>query len=200
MLDVFHLDAGVIVPILQAVPLNPLFQSLNQLLVSRSEGKNLRLRLRANPLWIRMAPHLLQRQLSNLVENAIKYMNKSGVLVLARARDETVWFDLCATRIGIAPDRMAYIFDAFDKVNNPGRDRTRGLEIGLSIVQCLSELVGHPVQVQSRPGPVNQFRVVIDMAVLQDLRCVRDSRVPVLFKPVAAETLLQTLASLRRTT
>jgi hypothetical protein len=42
--------------------------------------------------------------------------------------------------------------------------------------------------------------VVIDMAVLQDLRCVRDSRVPVLFKPVTAETLLQTLAPLRRTT
>jgi len=169
MLDVSLLDAGVIVPERQAAPLNPVFQSINQLFAARADEKGLQLRLRASPLWVRTDPALLQRLLANLVENAIKYTPRGGVLVVARARGSTVWIDVRDTGIGIAAEHVGAIFDEFYQVDNPGRDRTQGLGIGLSIVRRLSELLAHPVQVHSRPGRGSRFRVALSAAPAQAL-------------------------------
>ncbi len=168
MLDVSRLDAGVIEPQRQAVPLNPLFQTLNQLFASRAEEKGLQLRLRASPLWVCTDLPLLQRLLANLLENAIKYTEQGGVLVVARARGKKVWIEIHDTGIGMTPESLNYIFDEFYQVNNPGRDRSQGLGIGLSIVRRVSELLGHPVQVHSRLGRGTRFRVVIDAAPPQE--------------------------------
>lgn len=168
MLDVSRLDAGVIAPELQATPLNPLFQAVNQLFASRADEKGLQLRLRASPLWVRTDPQLLQRLLANLVDNAIKYTPRGGVLVVARERPDAVWIDVRDTGIGIAPEQVEHIFDEFYQVNNPGRDRTQGLGIGLSIVRRLSELLSHPVQVHSRPGRGSLFRLVLPATSAQE--------------------------------
>ena len=177
MLDVSRLDAGVIVPELQAAALNPLFQSVNQMFASRADEKGLQLRLRASPLWVRSDPQLLQRLLVNLVENAIKYTVHGGVLVVARSRGNQVWIDVRDTGVGIAPEHLEHIFDEFYQVNNPGRDRTQGLGIGLSIVRRLSKLLDHPVQVHSRAGGAggagsagsgSLFRAVLPAASAQE--------------------------------
>ena len=169
MLDVSLLDAGVIVPDLQATMLNPVFQQLNQMVTSRAEQKGLQLRLRASQLWVKTDQILLLRLLVNLVENAIKYTPHGGVLVVARAKGAYVWIDVCDTGIGIAADQMGPIFDEFYQVNNPGRDRAKGLGIGLSLVRRLGALLNHTVSVQSRSGHGSRFRVVIAMAPPQDL-------------------------------
>jgi signal transduction histidine kinase len=159
MFDVSLLDAGFIVPDPQATPLTPVFQQLNQLFASRAEQKGLQLRLRASPLWVKTDQHLLFRMLVNLVENAIKYTPSGGVLVLARARGDYVWVDVCDTGFGIAADQLEPIFAEFYQVNNPGRDRARGLGIGLSMVRRLAVLLDHPVTVQSRQGRGSRFRL-----------------------------------------
>ncbi len=159
MLDVSRLDAGVIVPDVQAVALNPLFQSVNQVFASLAEEKGLQLRLRASPLWVRTDAQLLQRLLANLVENAIKYTSQGGVLVVARTRGQVVWIDVIDTGAGIAAEHRDLIFQEFYQVNNPGRDRTQGLGIGLSIVRRLSALLDHPVELHSNPGRGSRFRV-----------------------------------------
>jgi CheY-like chemotaxis protein len=169
MLDVSLLDAGVITPDLQATMLNPVFQQLNQMFTSRAEQKGLQLRLRASPLWVNTDQNLLLRLLVNLVENAIKYTPRGGVLVVARAKGQHVWIDVCDTGIGIAADQMGSIFDEFYQVNNPGRDRTKGLGIGLSLVRRLGTLLNAPVSVQSRSGHGSRFRVVVAMAPPQDI-------------------------------
>jgi CheY-like chemotaxis protein len=158
----------VIVPAVQAVPINSVFQAVNQMFASRADKKGLQLRLRASQLWVRTDPELLQRLLVNLVENAIKYTPQGGVLVVARARAEAVWIEVCDTGIGIAPEHLAHIFDEFYQVDNPGRDRTQGLGIGLSIVRRLSVLLSHPVQVISRPGHGSHFRAVLTAAQPQE--------------------------------
>jgi len=159
MFDVSLLDAGFIVPDPQAMPLTPVFQQLNQVFAARAEQKGLQLRLRATPLCVKTDPHLLLRVLGNLVENAIKYTHKGGVVVLARARGQQVWIDVCDTGIGITADQLEPIFAEFYQVNNPGRDRARGLGIGLSMVRRLAVLLDHPVTVQSRQGRGSRFRL-----------------------------------------
>ncbi len=164
MLDVSRLDAGVIVPDVRPVALNPVFQAVNQVFASFAEEKGLQLRLRASPLWARTDAQLLQRLLANLVENAIKYTTQGGVLVVARARGEAVWIDVIDTGAGIAPEHQDLIFQEFYQVNNPGRDRTQGLGIGLSIVRRLSALLDHPIALHSKLNHGSRFRVKVPVA------------------------------------
>jgi signal transduction histidine kinase/CheY-like chemotaxis protein len=162
MLDVSRLDAGVIEPELQDIPLNAVLQALHPSFASRAEERKQQLRLRATPVWVRTDAHLLQRLLGNLIENAIKYTpTGGGVLVVARARGAQVWIDVIDTGIGISPEHADRVFDEFYQVDNPGRDRTRGLGMGLSIVRRLSLLLDHPVSLRSHPGRGSRFRVTV---------------------------------------
>jgi signal transduction histidine kinase len=106
-------------------------------------------------------PQLLHRMLSNLMDNALKYTTRGGVTVTARERGGAVWIEVRDSGIGIAPEQSSRVFEEFYQINNPGRDRSRGLGIGLSIVQRLSRLLGHPAQMHSRPGRGTFFRVVL---------------------------------------
>jgi signal transduction histidine kinase/ActR/RegA family two-component response regulator len=164
MLDVSRIDSGVIVPELQAVSLNAVFQQVNAVFSSLAEQKGLQLRLRASPLAVLSDPQLLYRILVNLVDNAIKYTARGGVLVAARARGAQVWIDVCDTGVGIAPEQQLHIFDEFYQVNNPGRDRSMGSGLGLSIVRRLGQLLDHPVGVHSRPRRGSRFRLSLPLA------------------------------------
>ncbi|MGN8081815.1 ATP-binding response regulator [Variovorax sp. 22077] len=164
MLDVSRLDAGVVTPDIAPVSLDALFRSLNHLFAARAEERQLQLRLRASGLRVRSDAQLLHRMLSNLVDNALKYTTRGGVSVRARARGDTVWIEVFDTGIGIAPEQQERVFEEYYQVHNPGRDRTQGLGIGLSIVRRLSQLLGHPVQLKSRPGRGSLFRLELPAA------------------------------------
>ncbi len=167
MLDVSRLEAGVVVPENQAMALEPLLQLLNNLFGSRAEEKNLQLRIRSSALWVRSDPRLLQRLLVNLVENALKYTNQGGVLVLARQRGDQVWIEVCDTGIGIAPEHTQAIFEVFFQVDNAGRDRAQGLGLGLSIVRRLTDLLGATLTLRSRPGRGTRFRLSLPLATAE---------------------------------
>ncbi|MDP9606299.1 UNVERIFIED_ORG: signal transduction histidine kinase/FixJ family two-component response regulator [Variovorax paradoxus] len=164
MLDVSRLDAGIVAPDLRALELDAMFLVLNQTFSAQAEQKGLDLRVRASGLWVRSDVQLLYRLLSNLIDNALKYTHKGGVSVTARARGEAVRVEVRDTGIGIATEQLERIFEEFYQVDNPGRDRARGLGIGLSIVKRLSRLLAHPVTVHSRFGRGTRFRLVVPAA------------------------------------
>ncbi|WP_245901427.1 hybrid sensor histidine kinase/response regulator [Simplicispira suum] len=169
MLDMSRLDADVVQPELNAVALRPMLQALNQLFASRTQAKGLQLRVRTTGLWVRTDPQLLQRLLANLVENAIKYTDVGGVLVLARAKHDEVWVEVVDTGRGIAPKNREKIFEAFYQIDNPGRDRNQGLGMGLSIVRRLSHLLHHPLHLTSRPGIGTRFRLKLPLASIPEI-------------------------------
>lgn len=164
MLDVSRLDAGDVTPARAVVPLNTVFNALSQTFAARADERGLQLRLRATPLWARTDPELLTRLVANLVDNALKYTPQGGVLVMARERGTEVWIDVRDTGIGIAAEHQAQVFEEFYQIDNPGRDRARGLGMGLSIVRRLSVLLDHPVLLRSLPGRGSRFRVVLPVA------------------------------------
>lgn len=167
MLDISRLDAGVITPEWQPVAVDTVFQSLNQSFFGLASEKDLQLRFRSSPLWVHSDPQLLLRLLSNLIDNAIKYTQHGGVLVLARSRGSEVWVEIFDTGIGIPAEQLARVFEEFYQVDNPGRDRAQGLGIGLSIVRRLSRLLAHPVTVRSQWGRGSVFRVRLPVAKAQ---------------------------------
>lgn len=165
MLDVSRLDAGAVQAQPRALAVHELFLSLHTTYSARAAEKGLQLRLRApGDLTVISDPKLLERLLGNLIDNAIKYTREGGVLVAARAgawrrHPGQVCFEVIDTGIGIAPEHQQRVFDEFYQVDNPQRDRSFGLGIGLSIVRRLSGLLAHPVLLESRPQHGTRFRV-----------------------------------------
>lgn len=161
MLDISKLDAGVIEPNLQPFPIRDLFRVLHMHCAGQAEELGLGLRFKAGGKVVMSDPHLLERVLSNLIHNAIRYTSEGGIVVVARTRAEAVSIEVWDTGIGIPPDELPKVFDEFYQVDNPGRDRSRGLGMGLAIVKRLVLLMGHQLEVSSTPGRGTVFRILI---------------------------------------
>ena len=174
LLDISKLDAGAVQVNLHATPLNAIFEQIRLAMVDAAAEKGLRLRVRPTTAWVRSDPVLLQRILQNLVANAVRYTQQGSVLLACRqhagsaesggggggrARIE-VW----DSGIGIAPEHQHQVFREFYQVGNAERDRTRGLGLGLNIVQRTAHLLGHPFTLRSRVGQGTRFSLEVPLA------------------------------------
>lgn len=182
MLDISQLDAGTLAVRTEAVALHPLLLALDSVFSSRAEQKGLELRLRPNTLWVRSDGVLLLRILTNLVDNAIKYTDRGGVLVTVRQRTDLVWLDVVDTGVGIAAADTEHIFDEFFQVNNPERNRARGLGVGLAVVRRLAQLLSHAIELVSRPGRGSRFRLCLPL-------CTAPQAAPLLPTATTAQAL-----------
>ncbi|MEY4140285.1 MAG: hypothetical protein RLZZ371_2467, partial [Pseudomonadota bacterium] len=59
------------------------------------------------------------------------------------------------------PEHQAAVFNEFYQVDNPARQRSQGLGLGLYIVQRSCQLLMHPVELSSRLGVGTRFRVKV---------------------------------------
>jgi signal transduction histidine kinase len=164
LLDLSRLDAGTVEVRLRNVALQSLFDRIAQDFFAEAAAKELRLRFHPTPLAVRTDPVLLERVLANLVSNAIRYTQHGGVLVGARRRGGRVFVQVWDTGVGIAADQRELIFDEFYQVSNPGRDRRRGLGLGLAIVRRLTSLLGLPLALRSEPGRGSCFELELPPA------------------------------------
>lgn len=164
LLDVSKLDAGVVTATTKAVALDALFDRLAYDFSPEALERGLKLSVLPARYVVSSDPVLLERILRNLITNALRYTTRGGIVVGARKRGERVAIEVWDSGPGIAPDDIERVFEEFYQVGNPERDRAKGLGLGLAIVRRLSQLLGHEVQVASRPGRGTVFRVLVDPA------------------------------------
>jgi CheY-like chemotaxis protein len=106
---------------------------------------------------------MLARLLGNLVDNAIKYTPSGTVLVCARHVTPGAWrIEVRDSGVGIDARHQAQVFEEFFQVDNPGRDRSRGLGLGLSLVASMAQVMGSRIQVRTAPGRGSTFSLVLD--------------------------------------
>ncbi len=105
----------------------------------------------------------LERLVSNLLGNAVKY-TPAGGRVVARLHGETGWvkFTVEDTGVGISPDHLPHIFDRFYRV--PSADPEKGLGLGLSFVTWIVKAHGGTVTVDSEPHKGTRFTVSLPAA------------------------------------
>ncbi len=168
LLDVSRLDAGIIQPRWQNFQLNDLFDRLYVDFSPLAQAKGLQLELpncqesyeavMCCEMVVFSDPFLLERMLRNLVSNAIRYTDQGKVAVRCACFADQVEISVHDTGIGIRPEVLEQIFEEYYQVDNPHRDRRKGLGLGLAIVRRVEELLGYRVQVESTPGKGSVFR------------------------------------------
>jgi signal transduction histidine kinase/CheY-like chemotaxis protein len=109
----------------------------------------------------------VQQIVWNLVSNAVKFTPRRGrvQVVLARAGSR-VQLSVADTGIGIAADKVPYVFDRFWQASAGGQRESTGLGLGLSICRSLVELHGGAIRAESAgPGRGATFIVEFPIAV-----------------------------------
>jgi signal transduction histidine kinase/CheY-like chemotaxis protein len=164
LLDISKLDAGVLTPSISDFPLDRLFRRIEATFVAAARDKGLRLRLVSTHAWVRSDFILLERILLNLVSNALRYTERGGVVIGCRPRDGRVRIDVCDSGIGVPEDKQRNIFAEFYQFGRGNQDRGSGLGLGLAIVDRLSGLLHHPIEVASHIGKGSRFSVSVPSA------------------------------------
>ncbi|MEN9866245.1 MAG: hypothetical protein RL748_1835, partial [Pseudomonadota bacterium] len=87
-------------------------------------------------------PQLFLRILRNLTDNALKFTERGQIRIEVRSDAHFVLVSVSDTGPGIDEAYFDKIFQEFYQIENPERDRTKGLGLGLSIVKRLTDLLG----------------------------------------------------------
>jgi CheY-like chemotaxis protein/anti-sigma regulatory factor (Ser/Thr protein kinase) len=132
-------------------------------------------------------PTLLELILRNLVSNAIRYTERGEVRVHCEAVADKLRIQISDTGIGIPVDEQQRIFEEFHQLNNPERDRSKGLGLGLAIVRRTADLLQHHLNVVSEYGSGSVFTLAVELGNGESAR--RDAA-PLIPEPMATDTPL----------
>lgn len=164
LLDISRLDAGVVTVARETVNLSQLFQQLRNEFASVATDRGLDWRVVESRLQVDSDPMMLKRVLGNLLSNAFRYTASGGVLLGCRRRGASVEIQIWDTGAGIPADRQAMVFEEFVQLQNPARDRTQGLGLGLAIVRRTAVLLQHPLKLVSVTGRGSMFSATVPIA------------------------------------
>jgi signal transduction histidine kinase len=167
LFDISQLEAGLVKPTLKTFSVDTLLSEIADEYTAVAESKGLSFVVQSCDFSVRSDPSMLGRMLRNLVENAIRFTPAGGIIdIFARDRSTELLLIVKDTGIGIPEDRRHEIFRAFQQLNNPERDRSKGLGLGLAIVDRMSRLLGHALVVESMPGEGSTFSIAVPKAPL----------------------------------
>ncbi len=111
--------------------------------------------------------------LLNLVGNAIKFTDAGQVSIHCRCETPKgaaiLVIEVADTGLGIAPDKLDEIFEAFTQQHHSHARRAGGTGLGLTICQRLIRMLGGRISVSSRLGQGSVFSIILPIGNVQDL-------------------------------
>ena len=152
LLDISRLDAGVIKAQKRSFSLRELFDRILFDYEPMAIDKDIQLRVIDTSAVVYSDPTLVERVLRNLVSNAINYTNSGRVLVGLKRSGDHYQIRVYDTGIGIPQEELENVFQEFHQLANPERDRSKGIGLGLAIVQRMLALLGEKISVNSVVG------------------------------------------------
>lgn len=111
----------------------------------------------------------LQKVLQNLIDNAVKFINSGIITVGYEFRADKVILFVRDTGIGISPDKLQVIFEAFRQEDESHSKRFGGTGLGLALCKKLVEAMGGRIGVKSQKDVGSEFYFYLERtAVTED--------------------------------
>ena len=161
LLDINQLEAGIVSPAIIDFPIKGLLDELRTEFGYHATTNSLDWRVVLSSLTVRSDPRLLEQIIRNLLSNAVKYTKEGKILLGCRRRSNKLRIEVWDTGPGIPELELQAIFEEFHQLDNPARERSKGLGLGLAIVQRLADLLGHKIDVRSGVGAGSVFSIEI---------------------------------------
>ncbi|MBS1199090.1 MAG: domain S-box [Proteobacteria bacterium] len=164
VLDLSKIEAGKFLLEESPLALDKLLANTVAMLRSRAQAKNLQLLSETDhfPQGLLGDPTRLQQALLNYITNAIKFTATGRIIVRAKVEAEDrqavlLRFEVSDTGIGIAPDVLPRLFNAFEQADSTTTRKYGGTGLGLTITRKFAQLMGGDAGVQSTPGVGSTF-------------------------------------------
>lgn len=164
LFDLSKLDAENVTPNLEHISLAELVQDLVQQFIPIAEQKNIEIKTiyPENPhAQIYADISLLDRALSNLIDNAIQHTPEGGTVTIRSIQNgKDISLEISDSGKGIPESDIPHIFDRFYQVDK-SRSNSSGAGLGLSIAQKILELHGAKITVQSLLNKGTTFKILM---------------------------------------
>ncbi len=164
ILDLSKIEAGRLELEQQDFALPAVLEHVGSLIgeAARAKGLHIEVRCEGVPPWLRGDVTRLRQALLNYAGNAVKFAEQGTISLGARllAEDEhglLVRFEVRDTGIGIAPEILANLFQAFEQADVSTTRRYGGTGLGLAITLRLAKLMGGEAGAESTPGQGSTF-------------------------------------------
>ena len=166
ILDISKVDAGKMT--VESLRIDPvvLLKDVHSLLLGRAHEKGLSFDLNITypfPAAVITDPVRLKQILTNLCGNAIKFTRSGSVTLNARvdAAAQSLVIDVVDTGIGITPENLSSLFQAFAQADTSTTREFGGTGLGLAISRGLAQALGGDITVSSREGRGSTFTVCV---------------------------------------
>jgi signal transduction histidine kinase len=164
LLDLGRIEAGIGLQ-LEMTPVYDVIERVVSALQLQAAQKRIQLTTeipKHTAPMIEADPALLQQALHNLVENAIKYTEQGGkVMVRAHNEAQGIVFEIIDTGIGISPMDQQRLFEKFYRGAGGSSGEQEGTGLGLAIVKSIAERHGGRVWAESKLGKGSAFYLAI---------------------------------------
>lgn len=145
----------------EALDLRDLVRNVVRILAPRLKEKGLEAKIEVPEGLPRLKadPFLLEQLLINLVDNAIKYTEKGGIMISSAVEARDAILAVRDTGVGIPAEHLSRIFERFYVVDKSRSRKLGGTGLGLSIVKHIVHLHGGTISVESQVGQGTAFTV-----------------------------------------
>lgn len=131
-------------------------------LSSNSKRLKIKLDLQANNSKIKGKESLLFNVFSNLLDNAIKYSEKSPEIIISTKNDkQNIFISIKDNGIGIEKNKKDLIFDKFYRIQNGDVHNVKGFGLGLSYVKLIIEKMNGEITLESELKKGSTFTIKI---------------------------------------
>ena len=169
LLDISKLDAGVVRVDATRFNLREVLERVHNECLPTATQKRLQLEFTcpANACIDTDQP-LFERIVRNLLDNAIKYTDAGCIRLTVTRTNGEYTIAIADPGRGIPASEQSRVFEEFYQLENPERDRTHGLGLGLAIVRRLTGLLQIRMQLESEPGRGTTFTLRLPVALAPD--------------------------------
>ena len=164
LLDISRLEAGVMKVEKTDFPLQSLLNKLVNEYNPQALEKGLHISWPSVSHTVHSDPALLEQILRNYISNAIRYTQNGEVRIDCESADGQLTIKVIDTGVGIPVEEQRAIFEEFHQLSNPERDRSKGLGLGLAIVERSAKLLGHAIEVESTLGKGSTFSIIVALS------------------------------------
>ncbi|MCL4369058.1 MAG: ATP-binding protein [Chloroflexi bacterium] len=163
LVDATRLESGQLLLQRRPVALRPLVEALLSTAMSGVERDRVRVDIPGDLPPVDADPDRLERVLSNLLSNALKYSTPETSVRLSADRDDVqVTVSVADQGIGIPPEDLPRVFERYYRSQTARV--AEGLGLGLFVARMLVESHGGRIWVDSEPGRGSTFGFTLPVA------------------------------------
>lgn len=160
LLDISKLDAGVLEPVISDFSIDGILRNLSAEFTAIAKNQGLELRWVPSTAIVRSDPQMLRRVVQNFLSNAARYTRRGKILMGCRRTSTGLRIEVWDTGPGIPQEQLRTIFEEFKRLSH-GQQESKGLGLGLAIVERIGRVLKHPIGVCSTQGQGSMFSITV---------------------------------------